>query len=42
VGQTPWSARDPLVPLFELSSDSHQADGGVRRRPGGLPHQYPD
>ena len=29
VGQTPWSARDPLVPLFEPSSDSHQADEGV-------------
>src|SRR4051794_39333237 len=40
VGQTPWSARDPLVPLFELSSDSHQADEGVGLQTrGSAPHR---
>src|SRR4051794_26401081 len=39
VGQTPWSARDPLVPLFELSSDSHRADEGVGLQTrGSAPH----
>ena len=37
VGRTPRSARDPLVPLFELSADSHQADEGVGRGPGVRP-----
>src|SRR5438067_1829494 len=29
----------PPVPLFELSTDSHQADEGVGRGPGGPPHR---
>src|SRR5207253_4334401 len=37
VGRTPRSARDPLVTLFELSADSHQADEGVGRGPGVRP-----
>ena len=39
MGQTSTSARDLQVPLFGLSSDSHQADVDVGRRPGGLPHK---
>src|SRR5215475_11547500 len=31
VGRTPWSARDPLVPLSERSARLHQADEGVGR-----------
>ena len=52
MGQPPWSARDPLVPLFlsglprlcsfDWSPSSRRGspggDGGVARRPGGLPH----
>jgi WD40 repeat protein len=38
VGRTPWSARDPLVPLPEPGTAPHQADQGVGRGPGGPPH----
>jgi len=34
-GRTPWSAADPLVGLSRVIADSHQADQGVGRRPGG-------
>ena len=43
VGQTPWSARDALVPRpeqrYRHSAKREQADGGVGRSPGGLPHE---
>jgi hypothetical protein len=42
VGQTPWSARVPLDPLFanEISFiHTAQADGGVGCGPGGPPHK---
>ena len=39
VGRTRWSARDPLVPLWQIRSDSMKADEGVARRSGGLPHK---
>ena len=42
VGQTPWSARVPLDPLFcnEISLiESQRADEGVGRGPGGPPHK---
>ena len=42
VGRTPWSARVPLDPLLtnKISlSNRDQADEGVGRRPGGLPHE---
>src|ERR1039457_6908617 len=39
VGQTPWSARDALVPRpeqrYQHSAKREQADGGVGRSPGG-------
>jgi hypothetical protein len=41
VGQTPWSARVPLDPLFdnEISIiETRQADVGVGCGPGGPPH----
>src|ERR1017187_980291 len=42
VGQTPWSARDALVPRpeqpYQHPAKREQADGGVGRSPGGLPH----
>jgi len=38
VGQTPWSAADPLVGLPQYSGLPQQRDQGVARRPGGLPH----
>jgi len=42
VGRTPWSAADALVGLPEPPRQPHarcgQADGGVRRGPGGPPH----
>src|SRR5581483_6757569 len=37
VGQTPWSAADPLVGLPQYSGLPQQRDQGVARRPGGLP-----
>jgi hypothetical protein len=42
VGQTPWSARVSLVPLFcsEMSLiESQRADEGVGCGPGGPPHK---
>jgi hypothetical protein len=42
VGQTPWSARAPLDPLFgnEISLiESQRADEGVGCGPGGPPHK---
>ena len=42
VGRTPWSARVPPDPLFVNTislSNREQADEGVGRRPGGLPHK---
>src|SRR5258708_3314274 len=40
VGRTPWSAADPLVGLL---GRAQQPDEGVRRGPGGPPHQaHPD
>src|ERR1017187_10061446 len=43
VGQTPLSARDALVPLpeqrYRHPEKREQADGGVGRSPGGLPHR---
>jgi len=45
VGQTPWSAADApvglLAPCERLRTWSRQRDGGVPRRPGGLPHNMP-
>jgi FdhE protein len=41
VGRPPRSARDPLVPLHELSTASRQADQGVGRGRGGPPHHCP-
>ena len=42
VGRTPWSARDALVPQpeqrYQHPAKREQADGGVGRSPGGLPH----
>ena len=42
VGQTPWSARDALVPRpeqrYQDTAKHEQADGGAGRSPGGLPH----
>src|ERR1017187_4159563 len=41
-GATPWSARDAPLPAagttISASCKCEQADGGVGRRPGGLPH----
>ena len=43
VGRTPWSARDPLVPLFPVTAQvlasAKKADEGVGRGPGGPPHR---
>src|ERR1039458_7968120 len=42
VGQTPWSAPDALVPRpeqrYQHPAKQEQADGGVGRSPGRLPH----
>ena len=41
VGQTPWSARVPLDPLFANGIKgmyAELADEGVGRGPGGPPH----
>src|SRR5438045_344153 len=38
-GRAPRSARVPLEPLLERTPHSHQADGGVGRRPGSLPYR---
>ena len=44
VGQTPWSARDAIVPQPQLKHQPHrrcqQPDQGVGRGPGGPPHQH--
>jgi hypothetical protein len=42
VGQTPWSARVPLDPLFRNEMSllrSQRADEGVGCGPGGPPHK---
>jgi hypothetical protein len=38
VGRTPRSARDPLVPLLRVTTESHQTGQGAGRGPGGPPH----
>src|SRR5438876_9411227 len=42
VGQTPWSARVPLDPLFATGSISSKREGrlGGRPRTGGPPHDF--
>ena len=42
VGQTPWSARVPLDPLFATGSISSKREGrpGGRPRTGGPPHNF--
>ena len=44
VGQTPWSARDAIVPQPQLKHQPHrrcqQPDQGVGRGPGGPPHKH--
>ena len=39
MGQSPWSAADPLVGFVRLLRMPPQRDQGVARRPGGLPHK---
>ena len=39
VGQTPWSAADPLVGFVRVLRMPRQRDQGVARRPGGLPYK---
>ena len=44
VGQTPWSGRAALGPRpeqrYQHPAKREQADGGVGRSPGGLPHDH--